>query len=162
VGLAQQVNQIYNATVNGAGVVVTKYPINAVGVALKGSGSTTGAYKFAAAGANVAQILAKATITVPWRIVAYSLTLPSAPDIFVVRLGAGTGAGAVMTAILWESEIDLDATFSLSLPIPIPWGASPTVQPNGTTDAIVADLANEDATDRTANISLTVVTGMGS
>jgi len=143
-------------------MVVTRYPASAVGVTLTGSGSTTGAYKYAAKGANVAQILAKATITVPWRIVAYCVSVTSAADIFVVKLGRGTGAAVLMTQVLWEAEFDLDATFSVAPTVPIPWGATATVQADGATDAILGDLANEDATDRTLNVSVSVGTGMGS
>ena len=76
----------YNAVAGGQAVRVTKYPLNAVGSTLTASGKTTGAYKFAAAGANVVAIVAKNTIGANWLYAWFSLDNPSAGSIFVVRL----------------------------------------------------------------------------
>jgi hypothetical protein len=161
-GLAQQVAQIFNVQIQGVGMVVAVYPTAAAGTALKGSGSTTGAMKFAAAGANVKQVVAKATLTPQWRLSSWGIDTMSALDIINVRLGAGAAGGAAMTQVLWEQkahQITLAGTEPYSS---IPWGATATIVSNGTTDGVLADLANASAADITANIHLGIATGFGS
>ncbi len=144
---------IYQQLVGGSGLRTTRYPINAAGTTLTASGKTTGAYKFAALGANVAAIVAKATLLVPWRLAWVSLDNPSAASIYVVRLGRGAAGGAAMATVLYEANATVEK--------PLPWCA--TVLPDALTDALLGDLASSNvAADDTALCSVGVMTGMGS
>lgn len=159
-GLAQQVQQLWLQGVGGTGVRITKYPVDAAGVALTASGMTTGAYKFAAAGANVAEIVAKATITENYRVVGVALDTPSAASIFVVRIGTGAAAAAAMTVVLFELglEVATDAGGYVSMLLPF----VATTVADGLTDAILGDLASSAAgADDTANATVFVATGAG-
>jgi len=160
-GLMQLVQTVYNQVVGGVGPVVTKYPANAAGTALTASGMTTGAYKFAAAGANVKAIVAKATITSQYRIVALGLDTPSANSLFVIRVGRGAAAGAAVTQVLMEIHANLAVANGPFTPIVFPFIA--TVAADGATDAVLADAASSNAgADDTIQASVSVMTGMGS
>lgn len=159
-GLAQQVNQLFNQLVQGTGVRITKYPVDAAGTTLTASGMTTGAYKFAAAGANVKSIVAKATITGNYRVIGVALDTPSATSIFVVRVGGGTAAGAVLGRIAFEAvmEVATDAGGYVSIVFPF----APTITSDGTNDLLGGDLASSNAgADDTANCSVLVATALG-
>lgn len=159
-GLAQQVAQIWLAMVGGSGVRITKYPIDAVGTTLTASGMTTGAYKFAAASANVKSIVAKATILVNYRIIGVALDTPSAVAIEVIRIGTGTAAGAALV-VAFEAvmEVATDAGGYVSMIFP----ATFTQSPDGVNDLVGGDLASSNAAaDDTANVSVLIQTGLGS
>lgn len=158
-GLPQQVQQTWLALVGGAGVRITKYPVDAAGTTLTASGMTTGAYKFAAASANVKSIVAKATILVNYRIIGVALDTPSAVAIEVVRIGTGTAAGAALViAFECTMEVATDAGGYVSMIFPITF----TRTPDGVNDLVGGDLASSNAgADDTANASVFIQTGMG-
>lgn len=148
-----------NQLIQGAGIVTTKYPVNAAGTSLTASGMTTGAYKFAAANANVKAPVAKAVITSQWRLAWFGLNTFSATSIFVIRLGSGSAAAtAIATISEWFcNEISAAGVMAA---VPIPWAA--TVVANGTTDAVLADAASSNAgADDTVVLSIGIQTGMG-
>lgn len=152
------------ATVNqlatGAGIRVTKYPVNAAGTSLTASGLTTGAYKFAAAGANVKAIVAINTVGANWRYAGFALNTFSATSIFVIRLGSGTGAGVAMTIVAGEWVVNEISAAGVMASVPINW--APTVVANGTSDACLGDAASSAAgADDTVVCSLSIMTGMG-
>jgi hypothetical protein len=158
----QQVGRLFNASIAGSGVTITRYPANAAGTALKASGNTTGAYKYAAASANVKQILAAATITSgPFRIVGFVLDTASAVSIFVIKVGSGTGAGTALNRqveIGWNLKSDV-GSFS---PVILPAGCIPTIPNDGVNDAILADAASSNvAADDTINCAVFVAQNIG-
>lgn len=156
----QNINQLWNMLVGGTGVVVTKYPVSAAGVSLTASGSTTGAYKFAAAGANVKSVVAKAVITSVWRIVGFALNTFSTTGVFVIRIGKAGTAGAALTAVLGEYVVNEISAAGLMSNIPIPFSASVTI--DGLTDGLMCDAASANAgQDDTVVFSGSVMTGMG-
>lgn len=157
--LIQATQQTWLADVAGAGTVVTKYPVNAAGVSLTASGSTTGAYKFAAANANVKQIVAKNTVGANYRLVWANFNTYSATSIFVIRLGSGSAAG---TAIAQIVEIMMTEISNVGVSPPQWFRYSPTVTANGTTDAILGDAASSNAgADDTIVASVGVATLIG-
>lgn len=142
------------------GLVTTIYPAAAAGTALKASGLTTGAYKFAAAGANVKAIVAKATIAAVWQIVAFALDTFSATSIFIIRLGNGAAAGGVLTTVQGEYKVTEISAAGVSNSVSLPY-AGQTVN-NGVADAVLADAASSAAgADDTVNIHVSVMTGFG-
>lgn len=157
--LVQEVRQIWNQQVRGTGLRMTRYPATAAGTALKASGNTTGAYKYAAASANVKQIVAKNTITGGFKIVGLALDTPSATSIFVVRAGSGTAAGAAMVQLIeLHTEVATDAGGYVEMFFPF----VATIASDGANDAIVADAASSNAAaDDTINCSVSVLTGLG-
>ncbi len=161
--LSGLVQQIWLRSVGGTGVRITKYPVNAIGTALTCSGKTTGAYKFAAANANVKAVVAAATITTNFRIAGIGLDTPSASSIFVLRIGSGTGAGTAVQQIV-------ETHFSTTIVTAVGTHAqmaqwfpySPTVIADGTNDAILADATSNNAgADDTINVTALVATGIG-
>jgi len=160
VGLAQEVRSLYNQQVRGTGLRMTEYPANAAGTALKASGLTTGAYKYAAANANVKAIVAKATITENFKIVGLVCDTPSAASIFIVKIGNGAAAAGALSAQLIEVrfEIATDAGGYPGLQFPFVG----TVVPDAATDGILGDAASSNAAaDDTINASVSVLTGLG-
>ncbi len=150
----------YQALVGGTGLTVTKYPIDAVGVTLTASGKTTGVYKFAAAGANVAQIVAKAVLLVPWRLAWCGLNTFSATGVFIIRLGRAAGGAVAMTQVLAELFANEISAAGTEAQKNIPWCA--TVLPNAATDAVVGDAASNNAgADDTVVASVGIMRGMG-
>lgn len=144
-----------------SGIVCTLYPAAAAGTSLKASGMTTGAYKFAAAGANVKQIVAKNTLAINWTIAGFGLDTFSATSIFVIRLGNGAAAGAAVTQVLAEYKVNEITAAGVCNTTTIPYAAQ--VQNNGTTDALLADAASSNAgADDTVVIAVSVLTGFGS
>ena len=163
-GLKSEVDILYNAIVNGPSVQLTRYPANAAAAALTASGKTTGAYKYAAAGANQVQVVAAAVNTAGMWVCGASLRNPSAGSIFVLWIGRGTVPAATRLA-----ELDFD-TFTLAgaaagaltvmqpmdimLPLPIFVRAGV---------GIALDLASSNVgADDTANGTVIVMTGLGS
>ncbi len=160
-GLAQQVQQLFLAAIGGQNTVTTIYPVAAAGVAIKGSGSTTGAFKFAAAGANVAEVVAKNTVGKTWRIGNFGIDTMSALDIIVVRLGKGAAAGQAMSAVLYERKFNEITLAGLEPSADVPWYSTASVPADGATDGCYADLANASAADITAKIHVGITTGFG-
>lgn len=163
-GLKSEVDILYNAIVNGPAVQLTRYPTLAAAAALTASGMTTGAYKYAAAGANQVQVVAAGTNTTGMWICGASLRNPSVGSIFVLWIGRGTIAAAVRAA-----ELDFD-TFTLAgaaagalvlmqpmnIMLPLPLFVRAGV-------GIALDLASSNAAaDDTANGTVIVMTGLGS
>lgn len=164
-GLAQQVSTVYNQLVGGGGVTVTRYPVTGVGAVGKvGVTCTLSAvggvgYGYAAAGAKVVELLAKATLLVPWRLVWLQTTAPSAATIYVVKLGRGAGAAALMTQTFGEFGIDYTVAKGPMAEVILPF--CPTVTPTPATDAIVADAASATGAADTIDLAVGVMTGMG-
>lgn len=160
-GLAQEVRTIYNQQVQGTGLRMTRYPvINNAGSKLTASGNTTGAYKYAAAGANVIALAAAGAITTRFKIVGLAIDTPSAASIFVFKLGRGTASAAAFGAQLVEGgfEVATDAGGYVEMF----WPAVATVAIDGVNDALVADLASSNAVaDDTLLAAASVLTGLG-
>ncbi len=158
--LRTEVEALYNAILNGPAVQVTRYPTNAVGATVTGSGMTTGAYKYAAAGANqVAMILAAANTAGLWLAgVALAALSIFATETAVLWVGRGTIPAAVRAAefnftsqqVTAVGQIDYTTQF---LPIPLFIRAGV---------GIAADLANSSANDITATAAIFVYSGLGS
>jgi len=161
VGMAQQITKLYLQLVEGTGLRVTNYPANAVGAATTGSGNGTGAYKYKAAGAQSKAIVAAGGITSRYKIIGTLLDTPSAASIFLWRLGRGTAAGAAIAAVLAEVRAEV-ATDAGGYPhISLPYAA--TVPIDGVNDALIVEMTSSNAAaDDTANISASVLTGLGS
>lgn len=158
----QQVGRLFNAVVAGSGVTITRYPANAAGTALKASGNTTGAYKYAAASANVKQILAAATITSgPFRILGFVLDTLSAASIFVIKLGSGTGAGTALNRAVEWGWNEVTAVGQIG-PVVFPASYVPTIPNDGVNDAILGDAASSNvAADDTVNCAVFVAQNIG-
>ena len=158
------VQSVYNAVQGqgGSGVQITRYPSQAASVALKASGKTTGAWKYAAANANVAAILAKGTITGnPWRLAWFALDTPSATSLFVVKLGVGAAAAGAFTKVFGEfamNTVNVTAVGEYTIPaVQIPLMHMPFVTPDAATDGILGDMASSGtAADDTANVAVGV------
>jgi hypothetical protein len=162
---AQQVQQVFLAEVAGSGVTIARYPSQAAGVALSASGKTTGAYKYAAANANVKQILAKGTLAsgTLFRIVGCVLDTPSAASTFVIKLGVGTGAGTAINRSIEFGFSVVTVTAAGEYPLmPVWFRYAPTIVADGANDAILGDAASSNvAADDTINVAALVATGMG-
>ncbi len=158
--LRGNIEALYNAILNGPAVQLTRYPANAIGSALTGSGMTTGAYKYAAAGANQVQIVAAVLNTTGMWIAGGHLQNPSAVvnENMVLWVGRGTIPAAVRALELhttaWQVTAVGQETFA-SMFVPIPLFVRAGI-------AIAADLANSSNADITANGSIFVYTGLGS
>ncbi len=155
----QETRQVYQQLVNGNGIRVTKYPLDAVGVSVTGDGAgATGAWKFKAAGANTVAIVAGGVIPngTPFRLVWLSLDTPAHVAVYVARIGVGV-AGAAMTPVLGEYMVDmLVAGRGVGQPI-----LFCGTQIAAAALAILGDLASSTAVNETMNFSVGVVTGMG-
>ncbi len=162
-GLKTAVDLLYNAVLNGPAVQLTRYPVNGAGQALTASGMTTGAFKYAAAGANQVQVtgLTGAGNTAGVWIAGgaiYTINLLTAAT-WVMWIGRGTIPAAVRAAELqWTNmqdtavgHIPLDAQF---LPLPIFVRAGVGVAMDLATDTVAGDY--------TANGQVFVYTGLGS
>ena len=97
-GLKTAVDLIYNAVLNSPAVQLTRYPTQAAGAALTASGKTTGVYKYRAAGATQAQVVAAATNTVGMWVAGAGLHTLSIAGIFVLWIGRGTIPAATLLA----------------------------------------------------------------
>ena len=159
-GLAQQVHGLWLQQVSGTGLRVTNYPAQAVGPTVTGSGNGTGAYKYKAAGAQSKAIVAAGGITARYKIIGTLLDTPSATSIFLWRLGRGTGAATALAAVLAEVRAEV-ATDAGGYPaLALPWAA--TVNVDGVNDALLVEMTSSNAAaDDTANISASVLTGLG-
>lgn len=154
--LPGEIKSLYNLGL-GTGLVVTKYPVNAAGVSLLASGKTTGVYKFAAANANVKQIVAKNIVGANFRLVWLGLDTFSATGIYIIRLGSGTGAAAAIARIVELYANEITAAGALGI-MPIP--QSPLVTFDGANDAILGDAASSNVgADDTVVASVGVLTG---
>jgi hypothetical protein len=157
--LSSEVAQLYNAILNGPSVQLTRYPTNAIGAALTGSGMTTGAYKYAAAGANqVALILAAANTGGLW-IGGGQLNLLSAAvdENAILWIGRGTIPAATRAVELEWTAQQITAVGDYSMPtinVPIPLYVAPGV-------GIALDLANSSNADITARGSAFIYSGLG-
>ena len=162
--LSSFVQSVYNAVQGqgGSGVQITRYPSQAVSIKLTASGKTTGAWKYAAANANVAAILAKATILGnPWRLAWFALDTLSATSNFVVKLGVGAAAAGAFTKVFGEFAISSTTVTAAGeyvvQPVSLPLLHMPFVTPDGATDGILGDLASSGvAADDTAYIAVGV------
>jgi len=160
--LAQRANATWLASVGGTGVRITRYPALAAGTQLKASGNTTGAFKYAAAGANVKAIVAKATIGVNCKIVGVVLDTASATSIFVIKLGNGAAAGGAMTAELIELVVENASAAGGSQTMMIPGNVQAVIIADGATDAILGDAASSNAAaDDTINAAVLIATAYG-
>lgn len=158
--LTQESRELWAQFVGGTGLRNTKYPVNAAGVSLTASGLTTGAYKFAAAGANVKSVVAKATVTTNFKIVGLCLNTFSATSIFVVRLGYSTAAAVAIATIAAEVVVN-EITAAGVVPFML-LPATATQVADGTNDLIAGDAASSNAAaDDTVVVSVTVQTGIG-
>ncbi len=166
-GLKAEVDLLYNAILNGPAVRITRYPTQAAAVGLTASGMTTGVYQYRAAGANQVQVIAAVTNATGMWIAGGSLRNPSAPSIFVLWIGRGTAATAVLAAELNFEDTQFvlagaaagAVTVDLLLPrdrfFPLPLFVRAGV-------GICADLASSNAAaDDTANGTVSVYTGLG-
>ena len=157
----QMIASLFNANIGGSGARLTRYPALAAGTALKASGNTTGAFKYAAASANVKAVVAAGGITVPFRIVGFVLDTPSAASVFVIKLGSGTGAGTALNRAIemgWNEKTDVGAWG----PVILPASMVPTIPVDGVNDALLADAASSNvAADDTINCAVFVATGFG-
>jgi hypothetical protein len=167
-GLKAEVDILYNAIVNGPSVQLTRYPANAAAAALTASGMTTGAYKYAAAGANQVQVVAAGTNTTGMWVCGASLRNPSAASIFVLWIGRGTVPAATRLA-----ELDFEdtqfvfggaAAGSVTIDLLLPRdGFLPMAIFVRAGVGIALDLASSNAgADDTANGTVIVMTGLGS
>ncbi|MDP2730329.1 MAG: hypothetical protein Q8O55_07595 [Dehalococcoidales bacterium] len=157
--LRGNIEALYNAILNGPAVQITRYPANAVGSTVTGSGMTTGAYKYAAAGANQVQIVAAVLNTAGVWIAGAALAALSifATETAVLWIGRGTIPAAVRAAefnftsqqVTAVGQIDYTTQF---LPIPLFVRAG---------IALAADLANSSANDITATAAVFLYTGLG-
>lgn len=159
-GIKAEVDQLYNALINGPAVQLTRWPNNAVGAGLTGSGMTTGAYKYAAAGANQVQLVTAAQNTVGMWLTHLGVDTPSvlADEILVLWAGRGTIPAAVRAAELQFAVLQDTAVGYLgvhaSQPLPMPVFVRAAV-------GIALDLANATANDTTANGHAIIATGLG-
>jgi len=155
----QETRQVFQQLVNGSGIRVTKYPLDAVGVAVTGDGAgATGAWKFKAAGANTVAIVAGGVIVngTPFRLVWLSLDTPLHVCVMVARIGVGV-AGAAMVPVLGEYMVDF-LVAGRGVGQPIPFCATQTA---AAALAILGDVASSTAANESANFNVGVITGMG-
>ena len=163
-GLKSEVDVLYNALVNGPAVVLTRYPALAAGQALLASGKTTGAYKYAAAGANQVQVtgLTAALNTLGVWVAGGALSACSVAGIFVMRILRGTITTAVAMADLQAEVIGSGAAAADTLEtrpktmfFPIPLFVRAGV-------GVAMDLASSNAAqDDTAAGAIYAYTGLG-
>lgn len=153
---------VYNALVNGPSVQLTRYPVNAAGQALTASGMTTGAFKYAAAGANQVQVtgLTGAGNTAGVWVAGgsiYTLSILTSAT-WVLWIGRGTIPAATRLAEMqWTLEqvtaVGVPAIQAIFLPFPV--YVRPTV-------GVAMDLATDSvAADHTANGQIFAYTGLG-
>lgn len=162
-GLRSAVDVLYNALVNSPNVVLTRYPLlpNA-GIALTGSGATTGAYKFAAAGAGQVQVVTAAINATGMWVCAAGLGTPGAMDQYVLWIGRGTVAAAVVMATLDFAGLLTAGAAAAIIVACVPKATSlpyPVYVRAGV--GIALDLANAAAADNTAVGHIIVATGLG-
>lgn len=151
--LTQEVRALYLQAIAGTGLRNTQYPVDAQGASLKALNS---AWKF---NAKATEVKAKGTILVPWRAVGGSLNSISADAIINYKVGAGAGAD-VFTVEAWTVSVERDSGVGYVPSFFVPF--APTIQPNGTTDAVVADIASSTGSADTAYGYVIVQTGFGS
>lgn len=157
-GLGAFIQKVYNAQVGGTGVIMTKYPVAAVGTALKASGNTTGAYKFAAVGANTKAIIAAGALTAPFKIAGYFVDTPSAASIFNFRIGRHSAAGATMTQVIAESGMEVATDAGGYVPVFFPPGSVATINVDAN-NGVMGDAASSNAgADDTINMSVFINT----
>jgi|GEM_PF-2390110 len=162
-GLRSVVDILHNALVNSPNVVLTRYPLlpNA-GAALTGSGLTTGAYKFAAAGAGQVQVVAAGVNTTGMWVCAAGLGTPSAMDEYVLWIGRGTAPAAVAMATLDFAGLVTAGAAAALIVACVPKATSLPVWLYVTAGVGIAlDLANAAAADNTAVGHIIVATGVG-
>ena len=169
-GLKSEVDILYNALVNGPNVTLTRYPVGAAGQALTASGKTTGAFKYAAAGANQVQVtgLTAALNTAGVWVAGGVIYTPSilTDCTWVLWIGRGTVPAAVLAAeVQWGVDIDVTVITAVGeyavtivapaimLPIPVFVTAGVGVAMQLATDSIAAD--------HTANGQIFAYTGLG-
>lgn len=160
----QIIQQLGNALIFGAGTTVTRYPAGAASSGLTAAGKAVGAYKYAAANANVVAIVAKAVVAANWRFAWLTLDTPSATSLFVIKLGHGAGAAGAFSGNTMElgyNFLTVTAAGELVLPpIWIPY--SPYVANDGATDGVLADCAsNNAAANDTINAAVGIMTSLG-
>ncbi len=159
------IDNLYNAILNGPAVQLTRYPLNVAGQALTASGMTTGVYKYAAAGANQVQVtgLTAALNTLGVWVAGGTLTALSVAGIFVMWIGRGTIAAAVRAAELsfeahgsGAAAADTLAGLVKTAFFPLPLFVRAGV-------GVAMDLASSNAAqDDTAAGAIYVYTGLGS
>lgn len=134
-------------------LVITRYPLLAVGTTLTAAGMTTGVYAFRALGANEIQIVAANDIATEFWLVGISLGTLSASSIFVVRIGSGTVASMVrradfQVAAVVVTAVGVYAVVQVNSPIPLYFAAN---------SRIVGDMAsNNAAADDTATCAVLI------
>lgn len=151
--LTQEVRALYLQAIAGTGLRNTQYPVDAQGATLKALAS---AWKF---NTNATVVVAKATILVPWRAVGGSVNTISADAVINYKVGAGAGA-APFTVEAWTVSVERDSGVGYVPSFFVPF--APTIQPNGTTDAVVCDIASGSGNADTGYGYVIVQTGFGS
>jgi len=158
-GLAQQVGMLFNQGIYGSGVRVTKYPVDAIGVTCT-SGATT--YLFDGAGANTKIIIAAGVLTpgTPFRLAWIGADTPSAVNVWIIRVGISTAAGAAYETTLYEAFVDM-LVAGRGVQISVPFAATILASTTGPVRAVVAEVASTTGS-KTLAVSLGIMTGMGS
>lgn len=159
-----EIDLLYNAILNGPAVQLTRYPANAAGQALTASGMTTGAYKYAAAGANQVQTtgLTAALNTAGVWVAGATLTALSVAGIFVMWIGRGTIPAGVRAAELsFEAHgSGAAAADTLAGLVKTTWFPIPLFVQAGV--GVAEDLASSNAgQDDTAAGAIYAYTGLG-
>ncbi|MDP2663507.1 MAG: hypothetical protein Q8R28_22560 [Dehalococcoidia bacterium] len=158
--LSAEVAQLFNALLNGPAVSLTRWPLlPATGLAVTGSGMTTGAYKYAAAGVNQVQLVTAALNTAGMWIASAGLDTISivANEIAVLAIGRGTIPAGVRAAhaSFAAQQVTAVGQFSMAtVTFPLPVYVAAAV-------GISLDLANATANDVTAQAHLNIYTGLG-
>lgn len=146
---------------SGGGVTMVRYPALATGTVITCSGKTTGAFKYAAADANVKAIVAKNVIASNYKIVGFAPDTPSVLGIFVVKLGNGAAAGGALTHVAAEISYEFITLAGAYAPVMFPPGSMPLVTIDGATDGILGDATSGNvAADDTIGCSVFINTGM--
>lgn len=110
------IKAIYDELIDIGAVQLTRFPSQAIGAALKASGNTTGVYLYAAAGANQVQIRTAAQNTLGYWVWGMGIDTPSASSIFVLWLGRGTIANAVLAAEREIAVVQVTAVGTYAIP----------------------------------------------
>ena len=158
-GLKTEIDILYNALIHGPAVQITRQPTGVIGSALTGSGMTTGAFDYAAAGANQVQLIAAGANAAGIWICGGGLENPSitTDETWVLWFGRGTAPAGVLAGEIQFDCFEITAVGEWSWPtvcFPIPLFVTAGV-------GIALDLANGTAVDVTANGYAMLMTGLG-
>jgi len=150
-GTRTMINSMYIGRKDTNALTYTRYPALAVGTTLTASGMTTGAYAYAAAGANEAQIIAAALITTYYWVAGCAVSTPSNPSVFVIKIMDGLITAGVTLFEMQFGEIIGTGLQGITQCVPIPVGVQANIGTCG-------DAASDNAlADDTINCSVLVM-----